>query len=71
MAPANARRMVPCFDEPEYKATWNVTIIHPIGTRAIANSFEISETTSNGKRQASLSEFTQSPPGWSDPEKAD
>ncbi|KAK6758789.1 hypothetical protein RB195_016176 [Necator americanus] len=45
MAPANARRMVPCFDEPEYKATWNVTIIHPIGTRAIANSFEISETT--------------------------
>ncbi|ETN73463.1 hypothetical protein NECAME_18318, partial [Necator americanus] len=36
--------MVPCFDEPEYKAVWNVTVIHPNGTAAISNGLEMSET---------------------------
>ncbi|KAL6743482.1 hypothetical protein Aduo_016515 [Ancylostoma duodenale] len=43
--PISARKIVPCFDEPEYKAVWNVTIVHPIGTRAIANALELKETT--------------------------
>ncbi|RCN49227.1 hypothetical protein ANCCAN_04642 [Ancylostoma caninum] len=43
--PMGARAIVPCFDEPEYKAIWNVTIIHPVGTKAIANALELSETT--------------------------
>ncbi|KIH54635.1 hypothetical protein ANCDUO_15218 [Ancylostoma duodenale] len=43
--PIEARKIVPCFDEPEYKAIWNVTIIHPSGTTAIANAIELSETT--------------------------
>ncbi|PIO57399.1 hypothetical protein TELCIR_21192 [Teladorsagia circumcincta] len=29
MAPTDARRMVPCFDEPSFKANWTVTLIHP------------------------------------------
>ncbi|KAK6752318.1 hypothetical protein RB195_003625 [Necator americanus] len=43
--PTHARKMVPCFDEPEYKAIWNVTVIHPRGTSAISNGLEMSETT--------------------------
>ncbi|EYC31901.1 hypothetical protein Y032_0003g1294 [Ancylostoma ceylanicum] len=52
--PMEARRIVPCFDEPKYKAVWNVTIIHPNGTKAIANAMELSETTEpNGKWKVS------------------
>uniref|UniRef100_A0A1I7XLI4 Peptidase_M1_N domain-containing protein n=1 Tax=Heterorhabditis bacteriophora TaxID=37862 RepID=A0A1I7XLI4_HETBA len=40
MEPTYARRMVPCFDEPEYKANWTVTVIHPTGTTALSNGFE-------------------------------
>ncbi|KAK5983070.1 Aminopeptidase N [Trichostrongylus colubriformis] len=35
--------MVPCFDEPDFKANWTVTIIHPDGTAAISNGKEIGE----------------------------
>uniref|UniRef100_A0A915E9P9 Aminopeptidase N-like N-terminal domain-containing protein n=1 Tax=Ditylenchus dipsaci TaxID=166011 RepID=A0A915E9P9_9BILA len=38
--PNFARQMVPCFDEPEFKAIWNITVIHPKGTRAISNAKE-------------------------------
>ncbi|VDK80038.1 unnamed protein product [Cylicostephanus goldi] len=41
MKPTSARKVVPCYDEPEYKAIWNVTIIHPSGTTAIANAKEL------------------------------
>ncbi|KAK6010013.1 hypothetical protein OSTOST_25023, partial [Ostertagia ostertagi] len=41
--------MVPCFDEPAFKATWAVTLIHPQGTTALSNGKEISsEKDSNG-----------------------
>jgi aminopeptidase N len=39
--PTYARRIAPCFDEPEYKAVWKLQIIHPVGTTAIANGIEI------------------------------
>ncbi|KAK5968803.1 Puromycin-sensitive aminopeptidase, partial [Trichostrongylus colubriformis] len=39
--PSDARRMVPCFDEPDFKANWTVTIIHPDGTTALSNGKEI------------------------------
>uniref|UniRef100_A0A7I4YHY9 Aminopeptidase n=1 Tax=Haemonchus contortus TaxID=6289 RepID=A0A7I4YHY9_HAECO len=42
--PNYARLMVPCFDEPEFKATWTVTVVHPKGTTALANGREISNT---------------------------
>lgn len=40
MEPIYARRMVPCFDEPAFRATWTVTVIHPTGTTALANGKE-------------------------------
>ncbi|PIO75764.1 peptidase family M1 [Teladorsagia circumcincta] len=38
---SRARRMVPCFDEPSFKATWTVTVIHPRGTIALSNGIEV------------------------------
>uniref|UniRef100_A0A914RMZ1 Aminopeptidase N-like N-terminal domain-containing protein n=1 Tax=Parascaris equorum TaxID=6256 RepID=A0A914RMZ1_PAREQ len=35
--------MVPCFDEPEFKAVWKVKIIHPSGTVAISNGIELKD----------------------------
>lgn len=43
MEPQDARKMVPCFDEPEWKASWNVTIVHPKGTSAVSNGIERGE----------------------------
>ncbi|PIO59079.1 hypothetical protein TELCIR_19470 [Teladorsagia circumcincta] len=40
MEPVDARKMVPCLDEPIFKANWTVTIIHPKGTKAISNGIE-------------------------------
>ncbi|KHJ83984.1 peptidase family M1, partial [Oesophagostomum dentatum] len=40
MEPTSARQMVPCFDEPEFKASWKVRVIHPKGTNAISNGIE-------------------------------
>ncbi|CAJ0588782.1 unnamed protein product [Cylicocyclus nassatus] len=44
LEPTHARKMVPCFDEPEFKACWNVTIIHPRETKAISNMNEEKRT---------------------------
>lgn len=41
MEPTDARRMVPCFDEPEFKAIWKIKAIHPSGTSAVSNGIEI------------------------------
>uniref|UniRef100_A0A914V3A9 Aminopeptidase n=1 Tax=Plectus sambesii TaxID=2011161 RepID=A0A914V3A9_9BILA len=43
MEPTDARRMVPCFDEPSMKATWAVTIVHPVGSTALSNGIENQE----------------------------
>ncbi|WKY12411.1 hypothetical protein Q1695_003750 [Nippostrongylus brasiliensis] len=40
MEPSDARRLVPCFDEPAFKANWTVTVIHPKGTKAVSNGIE-------------------------------
>uniref|UniRef100_A0A1I7VXG5 Aminopeptidase n=1 Tax=Loa loa TaxID=7209 RepID=A0A1I7VXG5_LOALO len=41
MQATDARRMVPCFDEPEFKAIWKIKAIHPIGTSAVSNGIEM------------------------------
>ncbi|VDM98786.1 unnamed protein product [Thelazia callipaeda] len=38
LQPTDASRLLPCFDEPEMKAAFKISIIHPIGTSAISNS---------------------------------
>ncbi|VDO22086.1 unnamed protein product [Brugia timori] len=38
LQPTDASRLLPCFDEPEMKATFRISIIHPMGTSAVSNS---------------------------------
>ena len=35
--PMDARRAIPCFDEPDRKAVWQLTLVVPEGLRAFAN----------------------------------
>ena len=37
LEPMDARRVFPCFDEPDRKATWKLTLTVPGGMRAFAN----------------------------------
>nr|CAB57357.1 microsomal aminopeptidase [Haemonchus contortus] len=48
MEPTDARLMVPCFDEPTFKANWTVTVIHPKGTSAVSNGIEKGEGEVSG-----------------------
>ena len=36
--PYGARKVFPCFDEPELKAIFDVTIQHPLKTFILSNS---------------------------------
>ncbi|GMT10969.1 hypothetical protein PFISCL1PPCAC_2266, partial [Pristionchus fissidentatus] len=59
MEPTDARRMVPCFDEPSYKATWDVTVEHPEGTVALSNGLETGTIPTSAGWQ--LTTFKQTP----------
>ena len=39
--PAHARQALPCFDQPDLKGRWSVTVEHPAAWRAIANGAEL------------------------------
>ncbi len=47
----HARKSFPCWDEPAYKATFDITIVAPPGMNAVANTAEIArESTEAGER---------------------
>ncbi len=39
--PAQARKAIPCFDQPDLKARWSVTLEHPAGWQSLSNGPEI------------------------------
>ncbi|CAJ0963916.1 unnamed protein product, partial [Mesorhabditis belari] len=64
MEPTDARRMVPCFDEPEFKAPWLLTVHHPVGTIATSNGALVQkpiEEMDEYKTPWLLSKFKETP----------
>ena len=60
MEPTDARRMFPCWDEPVFRATFELTVILPAGLRAISNMPMAHETPlAGGLKQI---QFGQTPP---------
>lgn len=59
MEPTYTRRMTPCFDEPAFRATWKVTVIHPVGTVALSNGIE--ESSESLDTQFMTSKFKTTP----------
>ena len=55
----DARRAFPCFDEPSYKVSWQVTLRIPKGTTAVSNTPVASETEEGGLR---VVRFGRTPP---------
>ncbi|WP_284617638.1 M1 family aminopeptidase [Aquabacterium humicola] len=39
--PAQARRAIPCFDQPDLKARWSITLEHPAPWLSVANGAEL------------------------------
>lgn len=47
--PADARRILPCWDEPDFKARFRTTLTVPEGTEAYTNTAETSRSTSGAR----------------------
>ena len=45
----DARRVIPCWDEPDFKATFRTTMIVPEGVAAFSNGAEAARETADGK----------------------
>lgn len=56
MQSTDARRAFPCWDEPEFKATFEITLIVAEGLTAVSNSPEVAnEPTEDGRRRVRFS----------------
>ena len=52
MEATDARRVFPCFDEPDLKAVFGVTLVVPEGLAAVSNAAVVSEeSTGDGRRR--------------------
>jgi puromycin-sensitive aminopeptidase len=47
--PTDARRILPCWDEPDFKATFRTTMIVPEGVEAYSNGAEVSREQTDGR----------------------
>jgi aminopeptidase N len=56
--PTDARRAFPCFDEPAFKARYDLEVIAPVGMTAISNGPEI------GRRPVPAVPGRKGAPGW-------
>ena len=55
LEPMDARRVFPCFDEPDRKAAWRLTLVVPEGVRAFSNMpVEKERAASAGWREVSF-----------------
>lgn len=43
--PTHARKAFPCFDEPSFKSSFQVTISHPTGTTALFNAAKLTQVS--------------------------
>lgn len=57
--PARARLAMPCFDQPDLKGRWSVTLEHPAGWQSAANGAERERTVRDGRATV---RFTETPP---------
>jgi aminopeptidase N len=59
LVPARARLTFPCFDQPDLKARYRLTLTTPDGWQAVANGGEVSRTSSAGMVET---RFAETPP---------
>src|SRR3954463_11921881 len=57
--PARAHEAFPCFDQPDLKARWTLSLDVPQGWEAVANGAEMSKDSSGGRTRVA---FAETPP---------
>ena len=52
--PTDARRILPCWDEPDFKATFRTTMVVPEDVAAFSNTAEVAREQSDGRTKVSF-----------------
>jgi aminopeptidase N len=47
--PAQARKAIPCFDQPDLKASWSITLEHPAAWRSVSNGSELERVVTDDR----------------------